>query len=586
MDELWVGIDVGSTTVKIAILDPHTREMIYSDYQRHNADQGTLVAKILSDAHNRFPNHQFRIAFCGSAGEPYARTTGSFFIQEVVANTIAIKEMFPQVRVAIELGGQDAKVIFFRQDDKTGKLLASDMRMNGSCAGGTGAFIDQIAELLSVPTEGFNDLASQGKTPYEISGRCGVFAKTDIQPLLNQGVPPADIALSSFHAIAKQTIGGLAQGMEIKPPVIFEGGPLTFNPMLVEVFKQRLNLTPDQIVVPRRPEIMVAMGAALATSIMYGDRPSLYKGRENLTHAIKEARDNQKLGKEISPLFFLSPEEKQAFITRHPAEQWTPAFVPDHSVLKAYLGIDGGSTTTKFVLMDEKATVVDRFYSGNQGDPLEVLKKALLNLREKYHQRGIKLEILGVGTTGYAENLFAQALKADFHTVETVAHARAATEIRQDVSFILDIGGQDMKAIFLKKGVVTGIVLNEACSAGCGSFLETYAKSLKIPVTEIAPLAFQATEPSRLGSRCTVFMNSSIITEQKSGKTPGDIMAGLCRSVIENVFTKVVRVANLDTLGSTILVQGGTFKNDAVLRSFEQYSGKTVIRPFLGKWEP
>ena len=309
MDELWVGIDVGSTTVKIAILDPHTREMIYSDYQRHNADQGTLVAKILSDAHNRFPNHQFRIAFCGSAGEPYARTTGSFFIQEVVANTIAIKEMFPQVRVAIELGGQDAKVIFFRQDDKTGKLLASDMRMNGSCAGGTGAFIDQIAELLSVPTEGFNDLASQGKTPYEISGRCGVFAKTDIQPLLNQGVPPADIALSSFHAIAKQTIGGLAQGMEIKPPVIFEGGPLTFNPMLVEVFKQRLNLTPDQIVVPRRPEIMVAMGAALATSIMYGDRPSLYKGRENLSQAIKEARDNQKLGKELSPLFFLSPEE-------------------------------------------------------------------------------------------------------------------------------------------------------------------------------------------------------------------------------------------------------------------------------------
>lgn len=581
MNELWVGIDVGSTTVKIAVLDPVTRELVHSDYQRHNADQGALVQSILTQAHERFPGHSFRVAFCGSAGEPYARATGSFFIQEVVANTIAIKEMYPQVRVAIELGGQDAKVIFFRQDEKTGKLLASDMRMNGSCAGGTGAFIDQIAELLSVKTEDFNALAARGKSTYDISGRCGVFAKTDIQPLLNQGVHPADIALSSFHAIAKQTIGGLAQGIEIRPPVIFEGGPLTFNPILVEVFKQRLNLTPDQVVVPQRPEIMVALGAALATSVMYGDRPSTYRGKDSLAVAVREARDLHRRTQENAQPFFSSSDEKEDFQRRNPAEAWQrPHFAPGSKV-RAYLGIDGGSTTTKFVLLDENEQVVDKFYANNQGDPLEVLKSALLELRESFRSRNLELEILGVGTTGYAENLFATALKADFHTVETVAHARAAQAVHPQASFILDIGGQDMKAIFLKKGVVTGIVLNEACSAGCGSFLETYAKSLKIPVGAIANLAFDAKEPSRLGSRCTVFMNSSIITEQKSGKTPGDIMAGLCRSVIENVFTKVVRVANLDTLGSTIVVQGGTFKNDAVLRAFEQYTGRRVVRPPL-----
>jgi len=318
MNELWVGLDVGSTTVKIAVVHPQTKELLHCDYQRHNADQGAFVEKLLVQAHQKFPENPFRVAFCGSAGEPYAKASGSFFIQEVVANTVAIKELYPQVRVAIELGGQDAKVIFFRQDEKTGKLVASDMRMNGSCAGGTGAFVDQIAELLSVQTEDFNALAAQGRTPYEISGRCGVFAKTDIQPLLNQGVPPADIALSTFHAIAKQTIGGLAQGMEIKPPVIFEGGPLTFNPMLVDVFKERLNLSLDQVVIPQhflQKSCMEIRRMVTAGSISWGKQfKQLDFLKEKKPMGPKLFFRIQKTGRPLKPGIIKSPGKPRIFL--------------------------------------------------------------------------------------------------------------------------------------------------------------------------------------------------------------------------------------------------------------------------------
>ncbi len=578
--ELLAGLDVGSTTVKIAVLDPHSKELLFADYRRHNADQGGMVETLLRDVHQRFPEHSLRLTFCGSAGEPFSRLTGAFFVQEVVANTIAIKELHPQTSVAVELGGQDAKVVFFRTDERTGKLVASDMRMNGSCAGGTGAFIDQIAELLEIRIEEFNSLAAQGKTVYDISGRCGVFAKTDIQPLLNQGVSKADIALSSFHAIAKQTIGGLAQGMDIRPPVIFEGGPMTFNPVLVKVFQSRLNLMDHQIVMPERPEVIVAFGAALAGETLYGDRPVSYQGLKAL-EGFQEARNKLDAeNRRNAPHFFESPQERQQFEERYPVSSWKPV-PPTPGVVRAYLGVDGGSTTTKFILMDETGTVIDKFYKNNTGDPLRVLQSALLEMRQKYVDAGCELEILACGTTGYAENLFAKALHADFHTVETVAHAEAARSLKPDATFILDIGGQDMKAIFLNKSVVTGIVLNEACSAGCGSFLETYARSLKIAIEQVSDLAFRAENPSLLGSRCTVFMNSSIITEQKSGKSSADILAGLSRSIIENVFTKVIRLSNLDQLGEVVVVQGGTFKNNAVLRAFEQYLGRPVTRPEL-----
>jgi predicted CoA-substrate-specific enzyme activase len=577
-DVLWVGADVGSTTVKIAVVEPETGKLLHSRYQRHNAMQAKTVRELLSEAHKLFENKSFIVSFCGSGGQPFAEKAGAFFVQEVVANALAVREMYPETRVAIELGGQDAKVIFFEKDKTTGKLLASDMRMNGVCAGGTGAFIDQVAELLRIKTEDFEDFASRGEKVYEISGRCGVFAKTDIQPLLNQGVSKEDIALSSFHAIAKQTIGGLAQGMEIKPPVLFEGGPLTFNPSLVGVFQQRLGLLSSQVLVPQHSEVLVAWGAALSAGTMYKDKKCGYSKEKSL-HALENFSAGKENQNEETPPFFKGEKEKNEFIRKHPLFNGSYPVPQKGSVIKAYLGIDAGSTTTKFVLLDENEEVIDSFYSGNQGDPLVVLKSALIQLNERYKEAGAKLEISGVGTTGYGELLFYRALHADYHAVETVAHAKAAQKICPDVSFILDIGGQDMKAISVASGVVTGIILNEACSSGCGSFIETYARSLGIKMEQIAEMAFRSKNPSKLGSRCTVFMNSSIITEQRDGKKPEDIIAGICRSIIDNVFTKVIRLRNLDSLGKKIVVQGGTFKNDAVLRSFEQHTGLTPIRP-------
>jgi predicted CoA-substrate-specific enzyme activase len=577
--ELWVGIDVGSTTVKSAVVNPENRELLLSRYRRHNADQASAVHDLLSEVHEVFADADLRVAICGSGGQPFAAATGAFYIQEVVANAIAVRELYPQTRVAIELGGQDAKVVFFRWDEAAQKLVATDMRMNGSCAGGTGAFVDQVAELIDVPTEEFGLRASQGTQVYDISGRCGVFAKTDIQPLLNQGVAREDIALSTFHAIAKQTIGGLAQGMDITPPVIFEGGPLHFNPTLIDVFKERLMLSDEQVIVPDHPEVIVAYGTALSVQEMYGGQQSLYRQSHSLAELRQYNESRQTARSRVEDLFFSTTEEREEFDARHEHPDFSPTEFARGSKVRAYLGIDAGSTTTKFVLLDENEEIFDKFYSNNNGDPLAVIKHALIALDERYKSAGVTLEILGVGTTGYGEVLFAKALKADYHTVETVAHAEAAKRIAPDVSFVLDIGGQDMKAINVKQGIVTGIVLNEACSAGCGSFVETYAKSLQIPVDTISGMAFDSRNPSRLGSRCTVFMNSSIITEQKNGKSTSDIMAGLCRSIVENVFTKVVRVANLDELGSTIVVQGGTFKNDAVLRAMEQFTGKKVVRP-------
>jgi len=578
-NDLWIGVDVGSTTVKIAIVDPTTTKLLHYSYQRHNAMQAKKVLELLTEAHSLFPDKIFKVAFCGSGGQPFAEATRSFFVQEVVANALAVRATNPETRVAIELGGQDAKVIFFEKDRTTGKLIASDMRMNGVCAGGTGAFIDQVAELLRIKTEVFESYAARGSKVYEISGRCGVFAKTDIQPMLNQGVAKEDIALSSFHAIAKQTIGGLAQGMEIKPPVMFEGGPLTFNPTLVRVFKERLGLTDEQAIVPERSEVLVAWGAALSIGSMFIDKPCDYRQEGSLEALLhfNEKRASERTNK--SDLFFKDEADLKSFLARHPMASPHYPRPNSGSVLNVYLGIDAGSTTSKLVLMDENEQVIDGFYASNDGEPLAVLKRALVELTERYEEYGCKLNILGVGTTGYGEQLIAKAIHADYHTVETVAHATAAKHICPDVSFILDIGGQDMKAISVQDGVVTGITLNEACSSGCGSFIETYARSLGIQMEDIAELAFRAKNPSKLGSRCTVFMNSSIITEQRDGKQPEDIIAGICRSIIENVFTKVIRIRNLNTLGQHVVVQGGTFKNNAVLRAFEQHTGLTPIRP-------
>ncbi len=577
-----VGLDVGSTTTKIAAIDQESHEIQYSDYKRHHAAQKKSVYDALNLFKEKYPDALVRVALTGSGAKLLAEELGVPYIQEVVANSIALKDNYSDVRTAIELGGQDAKMIFFRKDSNTGDLTVADMRMNGSCAGGTGAFIDEIASLLRVPVEEFDDLASRGTCVYDISGRCGVYAKTDIQPLLNQGIAKEDIALSSLHAIAKQTIGGLAQGLDIEKPVAFEGGPMTFQPTLVKVFAERLNLSAEDMILPEHPEIMIAYGTALSIPQMFEQEARTLSIRQMCQRIEKELEKKEKDEHKEKP-FFQSKEEKEAFLKRHARTEIPKRTFHPGEELSVYLGIDSGSTTTKFVLIDENENIVDSFYASNEGEPLLIAKKALLEMNEKYRRMGVKLNIKAAGTTGYGEMLFYHGFGADCHMVETVAHARATSKYVPDATFILDIGGQDMKAIWLDNGIITNIVVNEACSSGCGSFLENFASSLHIPVMEIADAAFDSENPAALGSRCTVFMNSSIVTEQRNGKGSKDIMAGLCRSIIENVFTKVIRISSTDSLGDKIVVQGGTFQNDAVLRALENYIGKEVVRaPYPG----
>ena len=578
-----LGIDVGSTTAKAVVFDPLAQRVLFSRYVRHNAHQVETVASLLRTVAKEFPGCSFRLVACGSGGTTIADALGVPFVQEVVANSLAVRRDHENVRCAIELGGQDAKMVFFERDEKSGATTVADMRMNGSCAGGTGAFIDEMAALLKVPVEQFDELAARGQSVHQVSGRCGVYAKTDIQPLLNQGVSKEDLALSSFHAIAKQTIGGLAQGLDIHPPVIFEGGPLTFNPTLVRVFAERLELADDDIVIPQNPETIVALGAALAADELFADNENclvadLLDAADTLDRAAASPAPSTH-----GTAYFASPEERGAWEASHALAPQTPPDPAPGSTVRAYLGIDSGSTTTKFALVSPDGKLVDSFYAPNEGEPLDVARAALIALRDRYRTAGATLDILGVGTTGYGELMFAKAFGADYHTVETVAHARAAEACVPDASFVLDIGGQDMKALWLDGGIITDIVVNEACSSGCGSFLENFASSLNIPVEDIAQAAFSSTNPAVLGSRCTVFMTSSIVSEQRCGKTPADIMAGLCRSIIENAFTKVIRISNLESLGKKVVVQGGTFLNDAVLRALEQHIGREVTRaPYPG----
>ncbi|MGI6341403.1 MAG: acyl-CoA dehydratase activase [Bacteroidales bacterium] len=581
---IHVGIDIGSTTVKIAAISPTDNKLLYKKYVRHHSLQVRTLIELLDNFHDEFRSETCKVAICGSGGKPIAEKLRVPFIQEVVANANAVCYLYPETRTAIELGGQDAKVIFFYRDEHDGQPKVSDMRMNGNCAGGTGAFIDEIAQLLDVQTSEFDALAAQASRVYDISGRCGVFAKTDIQPLLIQGAAHADIALSTFHAIAKQTIGGLSQGLEITPPIIFEGGPLTFNKQLVRVFVERLQLKGNDIIVPKYPEIIVAYGAALSIDRLQNDKTDNSFTIDELLKKLRNIESEIRISTNEPP-FFDTEKDYAEFAERHDKELRENAIAtPQNGILDVYLGIDSGSTTSKFVLINEEEQVIERFYAPNLGKPLDVLKRGLTEVYGKYKKQGIELNVKGFGSTGYGELMTANALGADYHIVETVAHAQAALHYYPDTTFLLDIGGQDMKAIWIDNGVITNIMLNEACSSGCGSFLENFAVTMKIPVEEIGAAAFRSTSPAKLGSRCTVFMTSSIVTEQRNGKSPDDIMAGLCRSIIENVFTKVVRINNTDSLGNKIVVQGGTFRNRAVLRAFEEYLGKEVrLAPYPGE---
>jgi len=573
----FLGLDMGSTTVKCAVVERESGKVVFSDYRRHDSAVKATLLNILHEIKEKFAGVEFLAAFTGSQSSGFAEKLGVAHIQEVIACSIAIGKYYPKVLTSIELGGQDAKILFFSQGDETAVL---DMRMNGVCAGGTGAFIDQMASLLNIKPEEFNELASAGKKVYDISGRCGVFAKTDIQPLMNQGVPREDIALSCLHALAKQTIGGLAQGMEMKTPILFAGGPFFFIPKLIDVFCERLEIAEkSDFIIPENAQTLIALGAALSLDTALGNKKQNIMTIEKILETfVDEAPEDISIAGKKSVQFFENEDDFAQFNARYNIEKFVPKVYEKGEKVGVFVGIDAGSTTTKFVAIDENKEVVYSFYKNNLGKPIDTAKDGLLEFENYYKNKGVEIEIKGLGTTGYGEILFAKAFGADFHIVETIAHKAAAHFYEPDVSFILDLGGQDMKAIFINNGIITNIALNEACSAGCGSFIESYSKSLNIAPQDIAGLAFDAEKPSVLGSRCTVFMNSSIITEQKSGKSVGDILAGLCRSVVENLFTKVVRIANSSVLGEHIVVQGGTFKNDAVLRAFTQYIGREVIR--------
>ncbi len=557
---LHVGLDVGSTTVKIIVMNDNL-EIIYKDYRRHFSDTKNTVCNMLYDLNEKYPNSKFTIALTGSGAMSSAKFLGVNFIQEVVSCKRAVEKYIPQTDIVIELGGEDAKIIYF---DKS-----IEQRMNGTCAGGTGAFIDQMASLLNTDTNGLNELAKNYKTIYPIASRCGVFAKTDIQPLINEGAAKSDIAASIFQAVVNQTISGLACGRPIRGKVAFLGGPLTYLSELRTRFIETLNLKDDEIIVPNEAHLLVAIGAAieslkdnLITNI------DLSKKIENL----KYSQDTTT--KPLEPLFRDYPEYEE-FRKRH-----SKAFTKKSSLLNysgnCFLGIDAGSTTTKIVLIDNEGCLLYSLYGSNEGNPLQSVIKMLHSLYKDLPNTA-KLRYSGV--TGYGEKLIQTALNVDMGEIETIAHYTAAKKFEPDVTSIVDIGGQDMKYIRLKDGAIDSIMLNEACSSGCGSFIETFSKSLNLEISEFVKQALEAKNPVDLGSRCTVFMNSKIKQAQKEGYTIGDISSGLSYSVIKNALQKVMKIRDVETLGDKIVVQGGTFYNDAVLRAFEKIVGKNVIRP-------
>ena len=559
---LHIGIDIGSTTVKIAVLND-AKQCLHACYVRHYTDIRQKVWDLLQNAYEIFGDQQITIAITGSGGIALADYLGIAFVQEVIAGTKAVRTYYPQSDVIIELGGEDAKITYL-----TG---GNEHRMNGNCAGGTGAFIDQMATLLHTDASGLNALAEKSDTLYPIAARCGVFAKTDIQALLNEGASKENVAASVFQSIVFQTITGLACGRPIKGTVCFLGGPLTYLPQLRRQFAKTLHLDDDHVVAPENAQVYVAIGAALGS---FDETPVSFM---NLMGQLKNV-DESSLAKSdrIDPLFD-SEEELREFQQRHSQHTVPYGDLAAYSG-PCYLGLDAGSTTIKAVLLSEDLKILYTHYQNNEGSPLMAAKKII---EEVYSRLPDGAFIAKTGITGYGEALLKEALHLDIGEVETIAHYQAAAHFCPDVDFILDIGGQDMKCSRLKDGHIEDILLNEACSSGCGSFLDTFAKSLNLSIEEFSKAALMAKSPIDLGSRCTVFMNSKVKQAQKEGATLADISAGLSYSVIKNALYKVIKVKDPEKLGKYIVVQGGTFYNDAVLRAFEKLLGRQVIRPAI-----
>ncbi len=548
-----IGIDIGSTTIKCVVLDDQG-QFLHKSYERHFAMITEKTCEVIQDLIDRFQiTEPVVCAVSGSAGMGLAERVGIPFVQEVYATKVAVSRRLPDTDVVIELGGEDAKILFLR-----GNL---EVRMNGTCAGGTGAFADQMASLMQIETGEMNELAKKHEKIYSIASRCGVFAKTDIQPLLNQGARKEDISASIFYAIVNQTITGLAQGRPIDGNIVYLGGPLTFLSELRKAFDDTLQC---EGCCPEDSLVFVALGAAY-----YAEE------KVDLVKALEKLRQRNASGSTLTlkPLF-ADQAEYEAFMARHNAHS-----VPRKEGMaysgEAYLGIDSGSTTLKVVLTDTEGSILFSKYQSNQGKPIDVVIQTLLEMYEKYPD----VRILSSAVTGYGEDMMKNALGIDIGVVETVAHFTAAKYFMPDVEFIIDIGGQDMKCFKIRNGAIDNIFLNEACSSGCGSFLQAFAGSLGYPIEEFAKLGLFGDKPVDLGSRCTVFMNSSVKQAQKEGVTVENISAGLSISVVKNALYKVIRVHSAEELGKRIVVQGGTFLNNAVLRAFEQEIGAEVIRP-------
>ena len=576
--DVRLGLDVGSTTVKVAALANDT--VLFSKYERHRADIRNTIVSVVGEAlalirEKISPDAVISAVVTGSGGLAVSQWLGIPFVQEVTSATLAAKKLIPQTDVIIELGGEDAKITYFDGSN-------IEQRMNGTCAGGTGAFIDQMAALLETDAGGLNELAKRYTTLYPIAARCGVFAKTDIQPLINEGAAREDIAASIFQAVVNQTISGLACGKPIRGNVAFLGGPLHFLTELRKRFVETLKLTPEQTIVPENAQLFVAMGAAFTELKSREDEDeSEVAARynflcvEDFNTALQKIKTAELNEIQRLPPLFESEAALAEFRNRHSREKARVADIAKASGT-VFLGLDAGSTTTKAVLIDAKGAILWRFYDVNAGNPV---KLAVEMLRQLYEVLPQTAHIARTVSTGYAEKLFQAAVGADDGEVETIAHYKAAEFFLPGVEFLLDIGGQDMKCLTMENGAITGIQLNEACSSGCGSFLDNFARSLGMSVSDFSQKALLAEKPVDLGSRCTVFMNSRVKQAQKEGSSVGDISAGLSYSVIKNALFKVIKLRDADSIGKKIIVQGGTFNNDAVLRAFELVSGKEAVRP-------
>ncbi len=567
MQKLQMGIDIGSTTAKVAILD-RDKDLLFSVYRRHNAETLQTMQTMLEEATERLGDVKFDLLVTGSAGLGICEKFDLPFIQEVVASAEVVSQLYPNVNTLIDIGGEDAKMIFFRTEGNP------DIRMNGSCAGGTGAFIDEMATLLNVPVSKLNQMASKHTMIYPMASRCGVFAKTDLQNLLSRDIPKEDIAASVFHAVVLQTIATLSRGYDPNPLILFSGGPLTFLPALKKAFMKTLNVDSSDVLEIENSQLLPALGAALAnTSVKRTYRLSTLK------KLLKTLQTHTTTSQNRLTALFEDDKEYQSWESTRTQQKIERIDVAQLNGEKLFLGVDSGSTTTKLVLIDSKGRVVFDHYTNNHGNAIKAVQDGLREIIHLFECNGKSPEIVNSVVTGYGEDLIRTAYGFDDGMVETLAHFRAAKAFDWNVSFILDIGGQDMKAIFVKDGFIQNIEINEACSSGCGFFIEAFSRSMGYNVSDFAQKACSAEAPCDLGTRCTVFMNSRVKQALREGAEINDISAGLAFSVIKNALNKVLKITNTDQLGEHIVVQGGTFRNPAVQRAMEQLLGRPITCP-------